>query len=68
MLAYVRTIREARRNGWVAVWNEYRPKCADGSPDMRFSPRSKGRELHIGPRGQRRYYVRNLIRAEREAA
>ena len=67
-LAYVRTIRSQRRNGWVAMWNEYRPKRADGAPDMRFSPRYKGRELHIGPNGERRYYVRGVLRAEREAA
>ena len=64
-LTYARTIRSTRRNGWIAMWNEYRPAKADGTPDMRHSPRYKARELPIGPNGERRLYIRGVLRAEK---
>ena len=54
---YARTIRQKRRNGWTAIWNEYRPAKADGTPDMRHTAN-----------GHKRLYINNLLRAEKYAA
>ena len=67
-IKYARTIRQKRRNGWTAIWNEYRPTKADGTPDMRYAPRTNGRQLHTHANGHRRLYINNLLRAEKYAA
>ena len=62
---YARTIREKRRNGWTAIWNEFLTCKANGTPDKRCAPISSNREIHIHKNGHKRIYVNNLLKAEK---